>query len=72
MKNAMKMRPDMAAANYLVDNSMNIRNKQANFLYSTLTKTPKPSENRSSGGGSSFGGGSSSNGTSFSGGGRDF
>ena len=70
MKHEMKLHPETAAADYLTGGSLKIRNKRANFLYSTITKTPRDTERSS--GGSSYSHGSSSNGTSFSSGGRDF
>ncbi|MBO4898348.1 MAG: TPM domain-containing protein [Clostridia bacterium] len=71
-KKSMNIKPEMAAASYFINDSLNISDKSANFLYSSLTKTPRATETRSSGGGSSFGGGVSSSGHTFSGGGRDF
>ena len=71
-KKRMNIQPQMAAATYFINDSLNISNKTANFLYSSITKTPRVTESRSSGGGSSFGGGVSSSGHTFSGGGRDF
>ena len=60
------------ANNYIVDNSLDIRDKKATFLYETVTKTYIPPSSSSSGGSSYRGGYHSSGGGHFSGGGRHF
>lgn len=61
------------ANDYVVPNSVVLRDKKATFLYQNVVKTYIPPSSSSSGGGRSSGGGyHSSGGGSFSGGGRHF
>ena len=64
MKNKLNtVRAQSAAANYVVPGSLVVTDSSERFLYTTVTRTPKPTENssRSSGGGS--GGGSHTSGS---------
>ena len=64
MKSKMKsVRAQTAAANYVVPGSLVVTDSSERFLYTTVTRTPKPTESssRSSGGGS--GGGSHTSGS---------
>ena len=59
------------AGGYMIPNSLSFKVKQDSFLYSTVTKTPRPKQQ---GGGSSLSGNirTSSSGRSFGGGGRKY
>ena len=69
MVSKMRLHTAVSANEYLVKGSLNIRNKSANCIYTTITKTEKK---ESSSGGSSYSSGHSSSGGSYSSGGRDF
>lgn len=69
-RKGMRVVAPVGAREYLVKDSFVLRDKNVVYLYSTVTKTPRPKSNGSSGG-SSFSSGSSSGG-SFSSGGRSF
>ncbi|MBR4910092.1 MAG: TPM domain-containing protein [Clostridia bacterium] len=68
-KKAMKVVAPVDAHEYLVRDSFNLRDKKVYYLYTTVTKTPKPKSDSSSGG-SSYS--SSSSGGGYSSGGRSF
>lgn len=69
MKSKMRLSIPVSANEYLVKNSISIRDKSVKYLYSTITRTRKA---ESSSGGSSHSSGSASSGGSYSSGGRDF
>lgn len=46
------VRMERAASGYVRENSMNLRGRREIYLYSTVTKTPRPKESSSSGGSS--------------------
>jgi len=54
------VRPQTAARNYMKPNSLNLTVSRDLFLYRTVTRTPRPKSNSSSGGRGSSGGGSRS------------
>ena len=45
--------PDVAATNYIVENSLTVTQAEEKFLYKTIDKVARPKESKSSSGGSS-------------------